>query len=243
MIVIPARLKSTRFKDKILADIGGVPMFIKTAQNAKKVDDVLIAVDNEDILNISLKYGFKTVLTSTSHNSGTDRINEAVLKMGLKDDEIIINLQGDEPFFETENLSKFKEFANIAITKKGYFMASAYKKISSNEANNPNLVKVICDDFGDAIYFSRAKIPFQRDENTPFNDYKGHIGIYAYSVKSLGEFCSFNESILENTEKLEQLRALSNGKKIAMCELATESIGIDTKEDLELALKKFKNKL
>ena len=118
MIVIPARLKSTRFKDKILADIGGVPMFIKTAQNAKKVDDVLIAVDNEDILNISLKYGFKTVLTSTSHNSGTDRINEAVLKMGLKDDEIIINLQGDEPFFETENLSKFKEFANIAITKK-----------------------------------------------------------------------------------------------------------------------------
>lgn len=241
MIVIPARLKSTRFKDKILADIGGVPMFIKTAQNAKKVDDVLIAVDNEDILNISLEYGFKTVLTSTSHNSGTDRINEAVLKMGLKDDEIIINLQGDEPFFETENLAKFKEFANIAIRKKGYFMASAYKKISQSDADNPNLVKVVCDNLNNnAIYFSRAKIPYPRES---FNGYRGHIGIYAYSVKNLNEFCDLDESILENTEKLEQLRALSNGKKIAMCELATESIGIDTKEDLELALKKFKNQI
>lgn len=239
MIVIPARLKSTRFKDKILADIGGVPMFIKTAQNAKKVDDVLIAVDEKSILNIALNHGFKAVLTSTSHNSGTDRINEAVKKMGVSNDEIIINLQGDEPFFEVENLAKFKKFATKKIKENGYFMASAYKKISSNEANNPNLVKVICDDFGDAIYFSRAKIPFQRDENTPFNDYKGHIGIYAYSVKSLGEFCSFNESILENIEKLEQLRALSNAKKIAMCELITQSIGIDTKEDLELAINKF----
>lgn len=240
MIVIPARLKSTRFKDKILADIGGVPMFIKTAQNAKKIDDVLIAVDEKSILNIALNHGFKAVLTSTSHNSGTDRINEAVLKMGLKDDEIIINLQGDEPFFETENLAKFKEFANIAITKKGYFMASAYKKISQSDADNPNLVKVVCDNLNNAIYFSRAKIPYPRES---FNDYKGHIGIYAYSVKSLNEFCNFDESILENTEKLEQLRALSNGKKIAMCELATKSIGIDTKEDLEFALKKFKSQI
>ena len=238
MIVIPARLKSTRFKDKILADIGGVPMFIKTAQNAKKVDDVLIAVDEKSILDIALNHGFKAVLTSTSHNSGTDRINEAVLKMGLKDDEIIINLQGDEPFFETENLAKFKEFANISITKKGYFMASAYKKINQSDADNPNLVKVVCDKLNNAIYFSRAKIPYPRES---FDDYKGHIGIYYYSVKSLNEFCNFDENVLENTEKLEQLRALSNGKKIAMCELATESIGIDTKEDLELALKKFKS--
>ena len=238
MIVIPARLKSTRFKDKILADIGGVPMFIKTAQNAKKVDDVLIAVDEKSILDIALNHGFKAVLTSTSHNSGTDRINEAVLKMGLKDDEIIINLQGDEPFFETENLAKFKEFANISITKKGYFMASAYKKINQSDADNPNLVKVVCDKLNNAIYFSRAKIPYPRES---FDDYKGHIGIYAYSVKSLNEFCNFDENVLENTEKLEQLRALSNDKKIAMCELVTESIGIDTKEDLELALKKFKS--
>ena len=240
MIVIPARLKSTRFKDKILADIGGVPMFIKTAQNAKKVDDVLIAVDEKSILDIALNHGFKAVLTSTSHNSGTDRINEAVLKMGIKDDEIIINLQGDEPFFETENLVKFKEFANISITKKGYFMASAYKKINQSDADNPNLVKVVCDKLNNAIYFSRAKIPYPRES---FDDYKGHIGIYAYSVKSLNEFCNFDESVLENTEKLEQLRALSNGKKIAMCELATESIGIDTKEDLEFALKKFKSQI
>lgn len=239
MIVIPARLKSTRFENKILAKIDGTEMFIKTAKNAKKVDDVLIAVDDESVLKIALNYGFNAVLTSKTHNSGTDRINEAVKKMGVSNDEIIINLQGDEPFFEVENLAKFKKFATKKIKENGYFMASAYKKISSNEANNPNLVKVICDDFGDAIYFSRAKIPFKRDENTPFNDYKGHIGIYAYSVKSLGEFCSFNESILENIEKLEQLRVLSNAKKIAMCELITQSIGIDTKEDLELAISKF----
>ena len=119
-------------------------------------------------------------------------------------------------------------------------MASAYKKISQSDADNPNLVKVVCDNLNNAIYFSRAKIPYPRES---FDDYKGHIGIYAYSVKSLNEFCNFDESILENIEKLEQLRALSNGKKIAMCELATESIGIDTKEDLELALKKFKSQI
>lgn len=233
MIVIPARLKSTRFPDKILADISGEPMFIKTAQNAKKVDDVLVAVDDERVLKIALEYGFKAIITAKTHESGTDRINEAVSKIDLDSDEIIINLQADEPFFEIENLAKFSEFAKNSI-KNGAFMASAYKMITENDAKNPNLVKVVCDKNLNAIYFSRSLIPYPRSK---FDDYKGHIGIYAYSVKSLREFCEFDESVLEKTEKLEQLRAISNGKKIAMCELKTKSIGIDTKEDLELALK------
>ena len=119
MIVIPARLASTRFKDKILCDIKGMPMFIATAKNALKVDDVLIAVDDEKVLKIARKYEFKAIMTDKNHQSGTDRINEAVQNFGIKDDEIIINVQADEPFFESENLRKFKD----------YFKRSFYGKL------------------------------------------------------------------------------------------------------------------
>lgn len=235
MIIIPARLKSTRFKNKILCKIGDTPMFIKTALNAKKVDQTIIAVDDENVLKIAQDYGFKAILTNKNHQSGTDRLNETAKILNLKDDEIIINLQADEPFFEIENLKKFRNFATKKI-QNGSFMASAYKKISKTDAIEPNLVKVILDNFKDAIYFSRAKIPFEREE---FDEYFGHIGIYAYSVKNLDEFCNFPPSILENTEKLEQLRAISQGKKIAMCEIKTKSIGIDSEDDLKRALKFF----
>ncbi|MBP3224238.1 MAG: 3-deoxy-manno-octulosonate cytidylyltransferase [Campylobacter sp.] len=236
MIIIPARLASTRFKNKILCDIGGVPMFIKTAQNAAKVDSVLIAVDDEKILQIAKDYGFRAVMTDKNHQSGTDRINEAVKNANLSDDEILINVQADEPFFESENLAKFREFAEFQISGDGKFMASCYKKISELSALDPNLVKVVLDDFSDAIYFSRSLIPYPRSD---FNDYLGHIGIYAYSVKNLAKFCKFKPSILENAEKLEQLRALSNGEKIAMLEISTKSIGIDTQSDYEKAIKEF----
>ena len=236
MIVIPARLASTRFENKILCDIGGVPMFIATAKNAAKTDNVLIAVDDEKVLKIASDYGFNAVLTNPNHQSGTDRINEAVQKFGLNENEIIINVQADEPFFEAENLAKFKEFAMVQILQNNKFMASCYKKIGENAAKDPNLVKVILDDFRDAIYFSRSLIPYPRSE---FKDFLGHIGIYAYSVKNLASFCKFKPSILENTEKLEQLRALSNGEKIAMLEISTKSIGIDTKQDYERAIKEF----
>ena len=111
MIVIPARLASTRFKNKILQKIGEVPMFIATAQNAEKIDSVLIAVDDENVLKIANNYGLNAVMTSDLHKSGTDRINEAVIKFGAKDDEVIVNVQADEPFFESENLEKFIKFA------------------------------------------------------------------------------------------------------------------------------------
>lgn len=234
MIIIPARLASTRFKNKILKEINGVPMFIATAKNCQKADNILIAVDDESTLKIAQNYGFDAVLTSTNHQSGSDRINEAIDKFKLRDDEVIMNVQADEPFFESENLLNFKKFATNAILKEGKFMASCYKIASENDAKDPNLVKVVTTQNGDALYFSRSLIPYPRNK---YSGYKAHIGIYAYSQKSLSEFCKFNESELEKTEKLEQLRALQHGKTIAMLEIKTSSFGIDTIEDYERALK------
>ena len=238
MIVIPARLASTRFKNKILQKIGEVPMFIATAQNAEKIDSVLIAVDDENVLKIANNYGLNAVMTSDLHKSGTDRINEAVIKFGAKDDEVIVNVQAAEPFFESENLEKFIKFAHEKIAA-GAFMASCFKRIGAKEACDPNLVKVITDISQNAIYFSRSVIPFAREK---CESYKGHIGIYAYSARNLREFCKFGESFLESIEKLEQLRAIEWGKKIAMCEIMTHSIGIDTLVDYERALAKFGKK-
>ncbi|KAB0611576.1 3-deoxy-manno-octulosonate cytidylyltransferase [Campylobacter hyointestinalis] len=235
MIIIPARLASTRFEHKILRKIDGVPMFVKTAMNAKNADSVLVACDDEKVVNIAKNYGLDAVLTSVNHESGTDRINEASAKFKLKDDEIIINVQADEPFFEVENLTKFKNFAKQAI-ENGSFMASCFKLVKKDDAQNPNLVKVVLDANDNALYFSRSLLPYPRSVCDIF---KAHIGIYAYSVANLKEFCTLKTKELENIEKLEQLRALQSGKKIKMMQIQTESIGIDTKEDLEAAALKF----
>lgn len=237
MIIIPARLKSSRFSEKILCDIGGLPMFIFTAKRVSEIDELCIAVDDERVLKIARDYGFKAVLTSLEHKSGTDRINEACELLGLNENELIINVQADEPFIELENLAKFKDFASSCVGKDA-FMASCFKNISAKEAKDSNLVKVVCDELGFALYFSRSKLPFERETYT--KNFKGHLGIYAYRVGALKEFCSFASSALENAEKLEQLRALENGKKIKMLELQTRSMGIDTKEDYQRALEFLK---
>lgn len=233
MIIIPARLNSTRFENKILAKFGEVPMFIKTAQNCTKADKVVIACDDEKVAQIAQNFGFKAVLTDINHKSGTDRINEAATKLNLNENEIIINVQADEPFFELENISNFKHLATKAL-ENGFFMASCYKLVDKNEALDPNLVKVVIDDFSKALYFSRSLIPFDRDI---CKEYKAHIGIYAFNTKTLREFCTLPNSSLEDIEKLEQLRALQNGKKIAMFEVKSSSFGIDTLQDYQRALK------
>lgn len=235
MIIIPARLKSTRFAEKILCDIKGVPMFVATAQRVSEVDSVCVALDDEKVLDIAQKYGLKAVMTSSAHESGTDRINEACGILGLKDDEIIINVQADEPFIEPANLHAFKKFA-LSCLDKDAFMASCYKKSDSKSCEDANLVKVVTDTKGFALYFSRSKIPYERAD---YQHFKAHLGIYAYSVRALREFCAFKSSNLEKAEKLEQLRALENGKKIKMLEIQTQSIGIDSKEDYEKAMKIF----
>ena len=234
MIIIPARLASTRMPNKILREINGVPMFVATARRVSAADEVVIAADDEGVVQIAQKFGFKAVMTSRAHQSGTDRINEAAGILGVKDSRIIINVQADEPFIEPENIVKFREFCEKNAERA--FMFSCFKFVGSELADDKNLVKVVTDDASYALYFSRSRIPFDR---APFDAYKAHLGIYGYSAANLKRFCFFAPSTLENTEKLEQLRALSNGEKILMLEVQSDSIGIDCEEDLQRARAKF----
>lgn len=232
MIIIPARLASSRFPNKILADVLGVPMVVRCAKNLEGIDDVVVACDDEGVKSLCESYGIKAIITSKEHNSGTDRINEAAKTLGLKDDEIVVNVQADEPFLEGEIVLKVKNL--IANEPLDFKMASCYKQIDKHLAENPNMVKVVTDDESYAVYFSRSPIPYDRDGG--FFDYKGHLGIYGFDVKSLHKFCALGSSKLENVEKLEQLRALEAGYKIKMIEVETDSFGIDTPEDLAEAI-------
>lgn len=237
MIIIPARLASTRFPQKVLADIGGLPMVIRTAKRVESIDRVVVACDDESILEICAAHGVEARLTSTTHKSGTDRINECAQLLDIPDDELIINVQADEPFIETEVLTQLIERLNELKSQKAQFvMASCYNAINSESANDPNMVKVITDDAHNAIYFSRAPIPFNRSGEA---SYFGHIGIYGFTKKSLHDFCALGEAPLEDIEKLEQLRALYHGKKISMVKVASNSFGIDTVKDLQRAKKIF----
>ncbi|RUM66660.1 MAG: 3-deoxy-manno-octulosonate cytidylyltransferase [Sulfurospirillum sp.] len=230
MIIIPARLASTRFPKKVLADIDGTPMVVATAKRVKDIDRVVIATDSSEVLDIAKEYGFEAVLTREDHQSGTDRINEAASKLNLSDDEIVINLQGDEPFIEKEVVQAlYNRCKNI----KDEMMVSCYKEIESDLGDDPNLVKVVLNRYEEAIYFSRSKIPFARDAESK---YFGHIGIYGFKRATLKEFCSLGHSPLEDIEKLEQLRAIYHGKKISMVRVESNSFGIDTIEDLNKAL-------
>ncbi len=243
MIIIPARLTSSRLPNKVLAEINGIPMIIRCANIAKEVDDVLIATDSNEVIEVCKKYNFNAVLTDKNHQSGSDRIKEAADIIGLKDDDIVINMQGDEPFLEPNILQKVKDKL-IEIKNRDFAMVSCYKEIDELHASDPNLVKVIIDYNNDAIYFSRSKIPYNRD-NVPHKFY-GHIGIYGFIKRSLDEFVKMKGN-LEHIEKLEQLRVIENGKKIAMIKVETKSFGIDTIDDLkkanEYALKSEKLKV
>ena len=239
MIIIPARLNSSRFANKILVDILGLPMIIRTAKQVSSLDRVIIATDSQEVIDLAKKYDFEAVLTSSSHQSGTDRINEAANKLDAKDDEIIINVQGDEPFILPEVVQSVINRVKESIKNNDETMiTSCYKKISSELADDPNHVKVVLDENSNAIYFSRAKVPYHRDHYEA-SSYYGHLGIYGFTKKSLNEFCNLKESKLETIEKLEQLRAIDNGHNIAMVEVESKSFGIDTEEDLKNAIKIF----
>jgi len=238
VILIPARIASNRFPNKVLANINGLPMVIATAKAVSSLDEVIIATDSQEIVNISKDYGFRAIITSDKHKSGTDRINEAVGKLDLSDNEIIVNVQADEPFIEPEVVKSLINRVQKGVgNDENLMMTSCYKSIENSDATDPNLVKVIINTNGYAIYFSRSKIPYDRKE---FFGYFGHLGLYGFTKKSLQEFCSLPASPLENIEKLEQLRAIYHGKKVAMVEVKSKSFGIDTKEDLQRALKFFK---
>ncbi len=239
MIIIPARLNSSRFANKILVDILGLPMVIKTAKQVSSLDKVVIATDSQEVIDLAKEHGFDAVMTSSDHQSGTDRINEAVNKLNLDDNEIIINVQADEPFIETEVVQAvINRVKKVNEDNEDVMIVSCHKQISSELADDPNHVKVVLDENTNAIYFSRAKVPYHRDhyENAIYN---GHLGIYGFTKKSLNNFCSLSPSKLESVEKLEQLRAIDNGNIIAMVKVESKSFGIDTQEDLDNALKIF----
>ena len=235
MIIIPARIGSTRFPNKVLADIGGVPMVVRTAMTVSDVDDVIIATDAQEVVDIAAEHEIQAILTSNTHQSGTDRIYEAAKKAGLKEDAIIINVQGDEPFLESEVVRAVYDLTVKNRDNEKILMNSCYKRISNPEADDPNIVKVVTDTEEIALYFSRAKIPYPRDHH--FDQYKGHLGIYGFTLRSLERFCTLSPAPLEEIEKLEQLRALYHGYEVAMTAVETESFGIDTPEDLEKAIK------
>jgi 3-deoxy-manno-octulosonate cytidylyltransferase (CMP-KDO synthetase) len=237
MIIIPARLASTRFPQKVLADIGGLPMVVRTAKAVAHLDRVVVAADDEIIISTCQAYGIEAMMTSTTHKSGTDRINECANILGLGDDELIINVQADEPFIEAEVVeSLIKKLKMLQENNEPFIMGSCFNAINAESAQDPNLVKVVLDDANNAIYFSRACIPYNRSGGAT---YFGHIGIYGFSKKSLKEFCNLSDAPIEDIEKLEQLRAIYHQKKITMVKVASTGFGIDTPEDLKRAIEIF----
>lgn len=237
MIIIPARLASSRFPQKVLADIGGVPMVVRTAQRVAHLDRVVVAADDELIISTCRAHGIEAMLTSTTHKSGTDRINECANILNVDDDELIINVQADEPFIEADVVEKLiKRLEELKQSGEEFIMASCYNSINSESAQDANLVKVVLDDKDNAIYFSRSPIPYNRSGEA---QYFGHIGIYGFSKKSLKEFCDLNDAPIEDIEKLEQLRAIYHQKKISMVKVTSTGFGIDTEEDLKRAVEIF----
>ncbi len=237
MIIIPARLSSTRFPRKVLADIGGLPMVVRTAQRVAHLDRVVVAAEDEEIVDVCKAHGVDAMLTSDTHKSGTDRINECAQLLDIADDELVINIQADEPFIEPE-VVELLITRLVAIRDAGasFVMGSCYNAVNAEAAEDPNLVKVVMDAEHNAIYFSRSKIPYNRSGTAT---YFGHIGIYGFTKKSLHDFCALDDAPVEDIEKLEQLRAIYHGRKISMVKVASTGFGIDTLEDLERAKEIF----
>ena len=239
-VVIPARYASSRFPGKVLAPLCGKVMIQHVYERAlaSDADAVYIAADDAKVLEAVEKFGGKCVMTSPDHQSGTDRIFEAVSNLTDKPD-IIINVQGDEPLIPT---SVINELIEVMKQNPDLPMATVAVKLDRAYINDPNKVKVIFGKDQRAIYFSRAPIPFMRDGGIAAQAYL-HWGIYAYRFDALKKFVSLPPGKLENCEKLEQLRVLEDGMPIYVLLSDLQSVGVDTPEDLEEAEKKMKELL
>ena len=234
--VIPARYASTRFPAKLMQDLGGKTVILRTyeaAVNTKLFDDVFVVTDSDLIYNEIVLNGGKAIKSIKEHESGSDRIAEAVENLDV---DIVINVQGDEPFIDTDPLAKVIEIFRNDLDKQ-VDLASVMREITNeDDINNPNNVKVVVDQNQFALYFSRSVIPYPREQNVGVR-YMQHIGIYAFRKQALMDFYSLPMKSLEASEKLEQLRYLEFGKRIKMVETTHVGIGIDTPEDLEKARK------
>ncbi len=234
--VIPARYNSTRFPAKLMQDLGGKTVILRTYDAAKRTqlfDNVFVVTDSDLIYEEIIANGGKAIMSIKEHESGSDRIAEAIAKMNV---DIVVNVQGDEPFIEAESLAKVIDVFKNDVDKK-IDLASLMREITDeNDINNPNNVKVVVDQNDFALYFSRSVIPYPREKNVGVR-YFQHIGIYAYRKQALLDFYDLPMKSLEASEKLEQLRYLEFGKRIKMVETEHVGIGIDTLEDLERARK------
>ncbi len=250
-VLIPARLASTRLPNKPLADIGGVPMVVRVAQRVAisiggcAVPRIVVAGDSAEIIAACRAHQVEAVLTRQDHPSGSDRLAQACDMLGLSDEEIVVNVQGDEPLIDP---SLVQAVAQLLRLQTGASMSTAAHAIdSAAEFNNPNVVKVVLDASGNALYFSRAPIPWWRDGSSPGMAQLPsppplrHIGIYGYRVGFLRLFPSLAQAPLELIESLEQLRALWHGHRIAVHVSAqAPGPGVDTPEDLERVRQLFR---
>ncbi len=231
--IIPARYGATRFEGKLLAGLCGKPVIQHTWENAKKsksIEELIIATDDKRIYNVAKGFGAKVIYTSKAHRSGSDRLTEVVSSIDTK---VIINIQADEPLLHP---SMIDDVANPLLKGKDIQMTTLCHKIKKeHELFDRNIVKVVMDRRGFALYFSRAPIPYKprstENGHRLSNHYK-HIGLYAYTKDFLFTFKSLPQSSLEKIEKLEQLRVIENGYRIKVVETKFDTVGIDTPEDL-----------
>ena len=231
--LIPARLNSTRLEKKLIKNLNGIPVIVRTYQNicsTKLFDEVVVVTNSDEIINVLNEFDIKFLKSKEDHNTGTDRIAEFSKK--FKSD-IIINVQGDEPFVLKEDLLKIINKFKNDIENKINVISLMTKLISIEEIKNPNNVKVVVDKNNNSLLFSRSIIPFQRVENKV--NYFKHIGIYAFRNSFLNKFKKFKQTNLELAEMIEALRIIEHGYNIHMIEIDHEQISIDTIDDLNKA--------
>lgn len=232
LAIIPSRYGSSRFPGKPLALIAGKPMIQWVYENVSKVsnlDDVYVATDDQRIYDAVGSFGGKVLMTASTHTCGTDRLAECADILNLADDDIVLNIQGDEPLIRPEMIQDLVS----TFDDKEVYMSTLKKKIEvEEEVLNPNVVKVINDVNGDAIYFSRYSIPYERDgvHRTHFK----HVGTYGYKVWFLKKYSSLPKTELELSESLEQLRVIENGYNIRVQETSWQTVGVDTPDQIQL---------
>ena len=231
-VVIPARLASSRLERKALADLGGKPMVIRVAERSAQsaANRIIVATDAQEIESVCKAANLEVMMTREDHPSGTDRLAEVALQLGLIDEAIVVNVQGDEPLIPVNLIN---QVANTLQSQSHCAIATAAVAIEDQEEIvNPNAVKVVLNKNNEALYFSRSIIPFDRSQSSP--TYYRHLGIYAYRARFLRDFSKLATSPLEQAESLEQLRALWHGYAIAVY-ITSESPppGVDTQADLD----------
>jgi len=231
--LIPARLNSTRLKRKLLKKINGIPLIVRTFQNIKSFnffDNVTVVTESDEIIKALKEYNISFLKSKKNHRTGTDRIAEFANDIIS---EFVINVQGDEPFIEKDDMRKIIDEFKKDKQKKIDVVSLMSRMNIKKQIINPNNVKVVVDKNNDSIIFTRSVIPYQRSDINPI--FYKHVGIYGFRKSFLKDFSKYEQTLLEKSEKIEALRIVENGKKIRMIEIFNEHISIDTPEDLKRA--------